>query len=262
MAKILWSVDEKIYNDQTAHTLILKGWAAQTEGAECEFSLKGDGEEITISAPERFDRADVSHSLDELREASNIGFAVKIPEIRELTGRYKRLELTVTAEQESAVLWETATEELEKFCTDSLLEYHIDREEILGKTTLLIEGWVLDQLGSDEIIVEDKSHTVINCKIRRMRRPDVLEERKIKREENNEIGFSLSIDLSDERRNEFFVYFKGAETEKCQETEGRKISISPENEAFILGEQRKELCIYQRKRSGRFCSLCGNLSAG
>ena len=87
MAKILWSVDEKIYNDQTAHTLILKGWAAQTEGAECEFSLKGDGEEITISAPERFDRADVSHSLDELREASNIGFAVKIPEIRELTGR-------------------------------------------------------------------------------------------------------------------------------------------------------------------------------
>ena len=210
MAKILWSVDEKIYNDQTAHTLILKGWAAQTEGAECEFSLKGDGEEITISAPERFDRADVSHSLDELREASNIGFAVKIPEIRELTGRYKRLELTVTAEQESAVLWETATEELEKFCTDSLLEYHIDREEILGKTTLLIEGWVLDQLGSDEIIVEDKSHTVINCKIRRMRRPDVLEERKIKREENNEIGFSLSIDLSDERRNEFFVYFKGA----------------------------------------------------
>ena len=127
MAKILWSVDEKIYNDQTAHTLILKGWAAQTEGAECEFSLKGDGEEITISAPERFDRADVSHSLDELREASNIGFAVKIPEIRELTGRYKRLELTVTAEQESAVLWETATEELEKLCTDSLLEYHIDR---------------------------------------------------------------------------------------------------------------------------------------
>ena len=47
-----------------------------------------------------------------------------------------------------------------------------------------------------------------------------------------------------------------------KETEGRKISISPENEAFILGEQRKEPCIYQRKRAGRFCPLCGNLSAG
>ena len=262
MAKILRSVDEKIYNDQTAHTLILKGWAAQTEGAECEFSLKGDGEEITISAPERFDRADVSHSLDELREASNIGFAVKIPEIRELTGRYKRLELTVTAEQESAVLWETNTEELEKFCTDSLLEYHIDREEILGKTTLLIEGWVLDQLGSDEIIVEDKSHTVINCKIRRMRRPDVLEERKIKREENNEIGFSLSIDLSDERRNEFFVYFKGAETEKCHVVDIKKLkaekSVFHQRMKLLSWENREKNFENKRKKGlGDFVRYVG-----
>lgn len=262
MAKILWSVDEKIYNDQTAHTLILKGWAAQTEGAECEFSLKGDGEEITISAPERFDRADVAHSLDELREASNIGFAVKIPEIRELTGRCKRLELTVTAEQESAVLWETDTEELEKFCTDSLLEYHIDKEEILGKTTLVIEGWVLNQRGSDEIIVEDKSHTVINCKIRRMRRPDVLEERKIKREENNEIGFSLSIDLSDERRNEFFVYFKGAETEKCHVVDIKKLktekSVFHQRMKLLSWENREKNLAYIREKGlGDFIRYVG-----
>ena len=112
MAKILWSVDEKIYNDQNAHTLILKGWAAQTDGKECTFVLKGDGKEITIPAPERFDRADVSHSLAEIEKSGNVGFIVKIPEIPELTDRYSSLELLVTTEQENVTLWETTEEVL------------------------------------------------------------------------------------------------------------------------------------------------------
>ena len=40
MGKIFWSVDEKKYNDQSAHTLILSGWAADTEERkECELLL-------------------------------------------------------------------------------------------------------------------------------------------------------------------------------------------------------------------------------
>ena len=47
MGKIFWSVDEKKYNDQSAHTLILSGWAADTEERkECELLLYGDGEEL------------------------------------------------------------------------------------------------------------------------------------------------------------------------------------------------------------------------
>ena len=54
MAKILWSVDEKKYNDKNAHTLILTGWAASTEKKPCSFSLLGDGREISIPGPFRF----------------------------------------------------------------------------------------------------------------------------------------------------------------------------------------------------------------
>ena len=43
MAKILWSVDEKKYNDKNAHTLILTGWAASTEKKPCSFILQGNG---------------------------------------------------------------------------------------------------------------------------------------------------------------------------------------------------------------------------
>ena len=47
MAKILWSVDEKKYNDKNAHTLILTGWAASTEKKPCSFSLLGDDRELS-----------------------------------------------------------------------------------------------------------------------------------------------------------------------------------------------------------------------
>ena len=120
----------------------------------------------------------------------------------------------------------------------------------------------MDQLGSDEIIVEDKSHTVINCKIRRMRRPDVLEERKIKREENNEIGFSLSIDLSDERRNEFFVYFKGAETEKCHVVDIKKLkaekSVFHQRLKLLSWDNREMYFAYIREKGlGDFVRYMG-----
>ena len=69
MAKILWSVDEKKYNDKNAHTLILTGWAASTEKKPCSFILQGNGnvnENISIPEPSRFDRADVAGNFPEL----------------------------------------------------------------------------------------------------------------------------------------------------------------------------------------------------
>ncbi len=263
MAKILWSVDEKIYNDQNAHTLILKGWAAQTDGKECTFVLKGDGKEITIPAPERFDRADVSHSLAEIEKSGNVGFIVKIPEIPELTDRYSSLELLVTTEQENVTLWETTAGELKKFCTDSLIEYRIDREEILGKTILIVEGWVLDQRGADEITVEDKAHTLIESKITRVRRPDVMEERNIHLEGNTEIGFSVSADLSEVHRNELFIHFKGAETEKYYMVDIKKLkaekSVFRQRMKLLSWENRGKNLAYIRENGlGDFARYVGN----
>lgn len=74
MGKIFWSVDEKKYNDQSAHTLILSGWAADTEERkECELLLYGDGEELPALKISRHYRADVAKNLTELGEV-NAGF--------------------------------------------------------------------------------------------------------------------------------------------------------------------------------------------
>ena len=248
MAKILWSVDEKIYNDKDAHTLILKGWAAHTNGKECMLILKGDGKELEIPAPERFDRVDVSYSIAELKDVRNAGFVVKVPEIRKLSSKYSKIELVAAAEQEAETLWETTAEDLQKFCTDSLLEYHIDKEEILGKATLLVEGWVLDQCGATEITVEDMSQILVNAKITRVRRPDVEEERKIHLERNNEIGFSVSVDLSDVHRNEICIHFKGTETEKSYIVDIKKLkadkSVFHQRMKLLSWENREKNITY------------------
>lgn len=70
---------KKKYNDQSAHTLILSGWAADTEERkECELLLYGDGEELPALKISRHYRADVAKNLTELGEV-NAGFRAEIP---------------------------------------------------------------------------------------------------------------------------------------------------------------------------------------
>ena len=81
MAKILWSVDEKKYNDKNAHTLILTGWAASTEKKPCSFILQGNGnvnENISIPEPFRFDRADVAGNFPESASQKSFPASQKI----------------------------------------------------------------------------------------------------------------------------------------------------------------------------------------
>lgn len=172
MAKILWNVDEKKYNDRNAHTLILTGWATEQGNPALTFFLQGDGEEISISQPERFDRADVARSLSELGEVWDAGFTLKIPEILTLAEKYTRLEVFLSDGSEKEVIFSSTGKELKAFCMDCMMEYRIDKEQILGKNTLLVEGWVLDQQGSDEIFVEDRAGKPVKCTINRGRRPD------------------------------------------------------------------------------------------
>lgn len=108
MAKILWSVDEKKYNDKNAHTLILTGWAASTEKKPCSFILQGNGnvnENISIPEPFRFDRADVAGNFPELAGITDAGFTVEIPQVLDLAGEYGNLEVFVTDGEEQEKIW-------------------------------------------------------------------------------------------------------------------------------------------------------------
>lgn len=246
MAKILWNVDEKKYNERNAHTLILTGWATEQGNPALTFFLQGDGEEISISQPERFDRADVARSLSELGEVRDAGFTLKIPEILTLAEKYTRLEVFLSDGSEKEVIFSSTGKELEDFCMDCLMEYRIDKEQILGKNTLLVEGWVLDQQGSDEVLVEDRAGKPVKCTINRGRRPDVEEERGITASGSREIGFSVQVDLEETGNKELLVCFKGPKTQKKYLVDVRK--LKKEKSVFY---QRMNLLSIENKDANR-----------
>lgn len=263
MGKIFWSVDEKKYNDQSAHTLILSGWAADTEERkECELLLYGDGEELPALKISRHYRADVAKNLTELGEV-NAGFRAEIPEIPELAGKYAELELFVVNGGEKVSIWKEATRELKEFCADCLMEYKIDREQIMGKNTLMIDGWVLDQRGEAEVRVEDESGRPVNCTITRVRRPDVEEERNIHTEKKPELGFSISVNLEKITAREITILFCGPETKKTYTVNIKKLKA--ENSVFhqmrrvLAWENREKNVAYIRENGlGQFVRYLGS----
>lgn len=102
MGKIFWSVDEKKYNDQSAHTLILSGWAADTEERkECELLLYGDGEELPALKISRHYRADVAKTLRSW--GSQCRFRAEIRKYRNLPENMQNWNSSLSMEERKSV---------------------------------------------------------------------------------------------------------------------------------------------------------------
>lgn len=214
MGKIRWSVDEKKYNDLNAHTLILSGWAADPENKECTFSLRGDKQEISGLEIARCSREDVIQNLPELAAAKDCGFTIKIAQILSLADQYQTLEVVASNGEDCAVIWQSEAQEIRDFCLDCMIEYKIDTEEILGKTTLAVSGWVIDQGGSCEVFVEDKEGAPVKCTVTRGRRPDVEEERQLHLTDGSQIGFRILAELDEVGNKELLIHFRGQNSHK------------------------------------------------
>lgn len=242
MGKIRWSVDEKKYNDQKAHTLILSGWAADPENKECTFSLYADQKEISGLEISRCSREDVIRNLPELSAAKDCGFVIEIAQVLSLAEQYQTLEVIAANGEDRVTIWHSGAQELRDFCMDCMMEYKIDTEEILGKTTLAVSGWVIDQNGDCEVSVEDREGACIKATITRGRRPDVEEERQFCIQKGSEIGFRILIDLEEAGNRELLIHFRGQQTHKVYVVNVRKLKL--EKSALY---QRLQLLSWENK---------------
>ncbi len=134
-------------------------------------------EVIDIPEIERYERPDVAQSLDVETEGFLPGFTVTIPEVLELRRKYDLLELLLLDGEEKTLLWECAGDDLDELVKDKLVEFHIDRVEVLYGLMLEIQGWTTDQRGNVEVTVHKENTELLDCKITRGRRPDVVERR-------------------------------------------------------------------------------------
>ena len=181
MENFCFSIDEERYDDRHGHVLSLDGWYAHPERKVYEFELLGDGYD-TVELPQiqRRERPDVAQALGCEFGDFLPGFTVRIPEVLKLAEKYQSLELFLRHDEERISIWEINAEELDELIKENLVEYHLDRVEILYDTMLEIQGWVVDQRGSVDVTVHQEDASLLDCRISRGRRPDVVELKNIR----------------------------------------------------------------------------------
>ena len=211
MEDFCFSIDEERYDDRHGHVLSLDGWYAHPDKKVYGFELLGDGYD-TVEIPEvqRRERPDVAQALG--REFGDFlpGFTVQIPEALKLAEKYQSLELFLRDGEERIRIWEITSDEMDELIKENLVEYHLDRVEILYDTMLEIQGWVVDQRGSVEVTVHQEDASLLDCRISRGRRPDVVERRNLDEEyKTEEIGFRISAALPEITGRDIILHFCG-----------------------------------------------------
>ena len=174
MGDFCFSIDEERYDDRHGHVLSLDGWYSHPDRKIYGFELLGDGYD-TVELPEiqRRERPDVAQALGCEFGDFLPGFTVQIPEVLKLAEKYQSLELFLRDGEERVSIWEISADELDELIKENLVQYHLDRVEILYDTMLEIQGWVVDQRGSVEVTVHQEDASLLDCRISRGRRPDV-----------------------------------------------------------------------------------------
>ena len=211
MENFCFSIDEERYDDRHGHVLSLDGWYAHPERKVYEFELLGDGyDTVELLQIQRRERPDVAQALGYEFGDFLPGFTVRIPEVLKLAEKYQSLELFLRHDEERISIWEINAEELDELIKENLVEYHLDRVEILYDTMLEIQGWVVDQRGSVDVTVHQEDASLLDCRISRGRRPDVVERRNLDEEyKTQEIGFRISAALPEIKGREIILHFCG-----------------------------------------------------
>ena len=211
MGDFCFSIDEERYDDRHGHVLSLDGWYSHPDRKEYDFELLGDGyDTVELPKVQRRERPDVAQALGCEFGDFLPGFTVQIPNALKLAERYQSLELFLRSGEERISIWEISSDELDELIKENLVEYHLDRVEILYDTMLEIQGWVVDQRGSVEVTVHQEDASLLDCRISRGRRPDVVERRNLDEEyKTQEIGFRISAALPEIKGKQIILHFCG-----------------------------------------------------
>ena len=147
-------------------------------------------------------------------------------------------------------MWKKSADELKSFLKQSLLEYHLDRVEILYDTMLEIQGWAVDQRGDTELAAVNEDGSSVACRMSRGRRPDVVERCGLDEiYKNQEIGFRISVSLDEISGKKILLKFTGSSVEKIYEIDVQKLRKEKKPKGFfnrILNRQESTRGDYEQ----------------
>ena len=235
MEELCFSIDEERYDDRHGHILSLDGWYIHPEKKECGFVLLGDGyEKIDLPEIEHRERPDVLTALNTDCGEVLPGFTVHIPEVLKLMEKFGDLELFLTEGDNRISIWSINAEDLHELVKESLVEFHLDRIEVLYGTMLEIQGWAVDQRGSVEVTVHKEDASLLDCRITRGRRPDVVERRSLDDVyRSQEIGFRISAALPEIPGKKIILHFCGDSVTKTYDIDVETLRIEQKPKGFF-----------------------------
>ncbi len=235
MEELCFSIDEERYDDRHGHILSLDGWYIHPEKRECGFVLLGDGyEKIDLPEIEHRERPDVLTALNTDCGEVLPGFTVHIPEVLKLMEKFGDLELFLTEGDNRISIWSINAEDLHELVKESLVEFHLDRIEVLYGTMLEIQGWAVDQRGSVEVTVHKEDTSLLDCRITRGRRPDVVERRSLDDVyRSQEIGFRISAALPEIPGKKIILHFCGDSVTKTYDIDVESLRKEQKPKGFF-----------------------------
>ena len=242
MEELCFSIDEERYDDRHGHILSLDGWYIHPEKKECGFVLLGDGyEKIDLPEIEHRERPDVLTALNTDCGEVLPGFTVHIPEVLKLMEKFGDLELFLTEGDNRISIWSINAEDLHELVKESLVEFHLDRIEVLYGTMLEIQGWAVDQRGSVEVTVHKEDTSLLDCRITRGRRPDVVERRSLDDVyRSQEIGFRISAALPEIPGKKIILHFCGDSVTKTYDIDVENLRKEQKPKGFFYRLFHKE----------------------
>ena len=242
MEELCFSIDEERYDDRHGHILSLDGWYIHPEKKECGFVLLGDGyEKIDLPEIEHRKRPDVLTALNTDCGEVLPGFTVHIPEVLKLMEKFGDLELFLTEGDNRISIWSINAEDLHELVKESLVEFHLDRIEVLYGTMLEIQGWAVDQRGSVEVTVHKEDASLLDCRITRGRRPDVVERRSLDDVyRSQEIGFRISAALPEIPGKKIILHFCGDSVTKTYDIDVETLRKEQKPKGFFYRLFHKE----------------------
>ena len=242
MEELSFSIDEERYDDRHGHILSLVGWYSHPEKKQCQFELIGDGyDRIELPQVELCERPDVVQALGIDFGSILPGFTVRIPEALKLGEKYQSLELFLKDGEERICIWEISADELDELIKENLVEFHLDRVEVLYDTMLEIQGWAVDQRGSVEVTVHKEDTELLDCRIQRGRRPDVVERRGLDDiYKKQEIGFRISAALPEIPGKKIILHFCGDSVTKTWDIDIQELKKQNKPKGFFERLFKKE----------------------
>ena len=242
MEELCFSIDEERYDDRHGHILSLDGWYIHPEKRECVFFMQKTAyEKIDLPEIEHRERPDVLTALNADCGEVLPGFTVHIPEVLKLMEKFGDLELFLTEGDNRISIWSINAEDLHELVKESLVEFHLDRIEVLYGTMLEIQGWAVDQRGSVEVTVHKEDTSLLDCRITRGRRPDVVERRSLDDVyRSQEIGFRISAALPEIPGKKIILHFCGDSVTKTYDIDVENLRKEQKPKGFFYRLFHKE----------------------